>query len=170
MSPGIRPMTEEDLEPVLAWRNHPDVRKFMFSRHEIALDEHRQWFEKTRHNPERQLLIFEEEKRPKGFINLAVATGGIAEWGFYADPDAPKGTGRNLGRYLLSYVFSSLRICKLVGQVLSYNERSRQFHLRLGFAQEGILRQQHFDGEQYHDIYSYGLLADEWQQSQGGNQ
>jgi len=34
--------------------------------------------------------------------------------------------------------------------------------LRLGFQREGVLRQQHFDGQQYHDVVCFGLLANEW--------
>ncbi|AUM13742.1 UDP-4-amino-4,6-dideoxy-N-acetyl-beta-L-altrosamine N-acetyltransferase [Ketobacter alkanivorans] len=163
-------MTEWDLESVLAWRNHPEVRRFMFSRHEIELQEHKAWFEKASKQANRYLLVFEQDAQARGFVNLAVASGSIAEWGFYTDPSSPKGTGKALGNQLLSYAFGELKLHKLVGQVLAYNERSRNFHLRLGFQQEGILRQQHFDGEQYHDVYSYGMLASEWQQLQGENQ
>ncbi|ERS10121.1 hypothetical protein Q668_20935 [Alcanivorax sp. PN-3] len=169
MSACMRKMTERDLELVLDWRNHPDVRCFMFSRHEIALGEHKAWFEKASQQENRHLLVYEQDSQASGFVNLAVSVGGIAEWGFYTDPVAPKGTGKALGDQLLSYAFGELKLHKLVGQVLAYNERSRNFHLRLGFQQEGILRQQHFDGDKYHDIYSYGLLASEWQQRQGEN-
>ena len=40
----IRSMAEEDLTMVLAWSNHPEVRRFMFTQHEISLEEHTQWF------------------------------------------------------------------------------------------------------------------------------
>ena len=33
---------------VLAWRNHPAVRGFMLTQHEISLDEHRQWFARVK--------------------------------------------------------------------------------------------------------------------------
>lgn len=170
MKTGMRKMTQQDLEQVLAWRNHPDVRRFMFSSHEIALKEHRSWFEKARQAADRHLLVFEQEGQPRGFVNLAVSAGGIAEWGFYIDPLAPKGTGKALGDQLLSYAFGELKMHKIIGQVLAYNERSRKFHLRLGFQQEGILRQHHFDGEKYHDIYSYGFLVSEWLKNQGETQ
>jgi UDP-4-amino-4,6-dideoxy-N-acetyl-beta-L-altrosamine N-acetyltransferase len=51
---------------------------------------------------------------------------------------------------------------KLCGQALAFNERSIRFHQNLGFRREGVLRQQHFDGEQYHDVVCFGLLASEW--------
>ena len=98
----LRPMTQEDLERVLTWRNHEDVRRYMYTQHEISLAEHTRWFERASQDPSRHLLVFEYNATPLGFINLhQIAPGGVAEWGFYAAPDAIKGTGRQLGRAAL---------------------------------------------------------------------
>lgn len=159
----VRPMTREDVERVLGWRNHAEVRRYMYTQHEISLEEHSRWFERASQDPNRHLLVFEIDGVPSGFINFDQAAGGIAQWGFYAAPDSPKGVGRQLGVAALEYAFSSLRLHKICGQALIYNERSIKFHLNLGFKQEGVLREQHFDGQSYHDIVCFGLLAAEWQ-------
>ena len=157
-------MVHDDLERVLAWRNHPDVRRYMYTQHEISLDEHQRWFERNLADPSRHLLIFEENHRPLGFVNFNEAgNGGIADWGFYAAPDAPKGSGRQLGSTALNHAFSQLKLHKVCGQALAYNQRSIQFHQSLGFQQEGILRDQHFDGERYHHVICFGMLCHEWQ-------
>jgi len=162
----IRHMVHADLERVLAWRNHPDVRRFMYTQHEITLDEHQRWFERTLPDPKKHLLVFEVNHQPQGFVNFSeVENGGIADWGFYAAPDASKGSGRQLGRAALNHAFTQLKLHKVCGEALAYNERSIQFHQSLGFKQEGILRDQHFDGERYHNVISMGLLSNEWQTS-----
>lgn len=159
----VRPMTGDDLERVLAWRNHPEVRRYMYTQHEIALDEHRRWFERAAQDPARHLLVFEADGVPRGFVNLhRIAAGGVADWGFYVAPDAPRGTGRLLGRAALDYAFAEAGLHKVCGQALAYNERSVRFHCSLGFREEGILREQHFDGQRYHDVVCFGLLAGEW--------
>ena len=159
-------MSQADVDQVLAWRNHPEVRRFMYSQNEISAEEHAQWFARASQDPDRHLLIFEINKSPLGFINIhQIASGGIADWGFYVAPDAAKGTGRSLGQVALRYAFEAAGVNKLCGQALAYNERSIRFHLNLGFQREGILRQQHFDGQQYHDVLCFGLLAREWQQT-----
>lgn len=164
LSSQIRPMVHADLERVLAWRNHPDVRHSMYSQHEITPDEHQRWFERSLLDPKKHLLIFEQDQQPRGFVNFSeAASGGIADWGFYAAPEAPKGSGRQLGRTSLEHAFVQLKLHKVCGQVLAYNQGSIQFHRSLGFQQEGILRDQHFDGERYHDIICFGLLRHEWQ-------
>ncbi|NQW95208.1 MAG: UDP-4-amino-4,6-dideoxy-N-acetyl-beta-L-altrosamine N-acetyltransferase [Polaromonas sp.] len=157
-------MVHADLGLVLAWRNHPDVRRYMYTRHEITLDEHQRWFERTSQHSKKHLLIFEVNQQPLGFVNFnETGSDGIAEWGFYAVPDAPKGTGRLLGRAAVCHAFTQLKLHKVCGQALTYNERSIQLHQTLGFQQEGILRDQHFDGKRYHHVICFGLLCHEWQ-------
>lgn len=162
---NVRKMTESDLKQVLAWRNHLEIRRFMYTQHEISLEEHTRWFTQASQNPEKHLLIFEIDENPCGFINIhQIAGGGIADWGFYTAPDAPKGTGKALGQAALKFAFSVIRVHKLCGQALAFNERSARFHLSLGFHREGLLRQHHFDGQNYHDVVCFGLLANEWHQ------
>lgn len=162
----VRLMNQSDLEQILAWRNDPEVRRYMYTQHKISLDEHTRWFESASQDASRHLLVFESDGVPLGFINIhQINTGGVADWGFYAAPDAPKGTGRQLGHAVQHYVFVRAGLHKLCGQALAYNERSIRFHRNLGFQQEGILREQHFDGQNYHDVVCFGLLASEWQAS-----
>ena len=32
----LRRLTEDDVPMILPWRNHPDVRRFMYTQHEIS--------------------------------------------------------------------------------------------------------------------------------------
>jgi len=160
----VRLMVHDDLELVLSWRNDPEVRRYMYTQHKITLDEHQDWFERTQQDQRKQLLIFESDNQPLGFINFSEsANGGIADWGFYAAPDAPKGSGRQLGQAALNHAFTQLKLHKVCGRALAFNERSIHFHQSLGFQQEGTLRDQHFDGERYHHVICFGLLSHEWQ-------
>jgi UDP-4-amino-4,6-dideoxy-N-acetyl-beta-L-altrosamine N-acetyltransferase len=160
----IRPMAHADLELVLAWRNHPAVRRYMYTQHEITLAEHQRWFESSLPDPKKHLLVFEQNHQPLGFVSFnETGSGGVFDWGFYAAPEAPKGIGRQLGRAALNHAFTQLKLHKICGQALAYNQRSIQMHQTLGFQQEGILRDQHFDGERYHHVICFGLLCHEWQ-------
>jgi UDP-4-amino-4,6-dideoxy-N-acetyl-beta-L-altrosamine N-acetyltransferase len=148
----LRPLAEADLPLVRAWRNHPGVRQHMFSTHEIAEAEHQQWFAR---------------QQAMGFVHFSgVAPGGVAEWGFYAAPGAPRGTGRALGQAALARAFGTEQLHKVCGQVLAGNTASLALHRRLGFAEEGVLRQQHRSdgpaGAHYHDVFCFGLLRADW--------
>ena len=160
----IRPMVHADLSLVLGWRNHQDVRRNMFSQHEITLKEHQEWFEKTCEDSKKHLLIFEVNHHAIGFVNFSEnGSGDTADWGFYTAPDAPRGSGQQLGNAALRHAFINLNLQKVCGQALEYNSRSIRMHKSLGFKQEGILCNQHFDGETYHNVICFGLLRNDWQ-------
>lgn len=157
-------MEKADLEMVLQWRNHPEVRRYMYTTHEIELNEHQEWFEKVAVNPEVNLLIYELNEAAQGFVNITrTRCAEVGDWGFYLAPGAPRGSGGELGRQALNYGFAQLRLHKLCGQALGFNERSIAFHKTLGFTEEGRLRDQHFDGNQFHDVVCFGLLKGEWE-------
>ena len=159
-------MVHADLEQVLIWRNHVNVRRYMYTQHEIKLNEHKSWFECAITDSKKHLLIFEENRQPMGYVNFNEAEkGGIMNWGFYVAPNAPKGSGRKLGCAALNHAFIKLKFHKVCGQTLYYNQRSIVLHQKLGFQQEGLLRNQHFDGNSYHNVIFFGLLSHEWKPS-----
>lgn len=163
---SVRKMTKQDLHQVLHWRNHIDVRRFMFNQGEITYKEHYSWFERVSLDSCRHLLMFEINGVPSGSINFnQLDTASVADWGFYLAPDAKKGLGRQLGFAALHYAFDELGLHKVCGQALAFNERSIKFHLDLGFLQEAILREHHFDGQSFHDVVCFGLLEREWIQN-----
>jgi UDP-4-amino-4,6-dideoxy-N-acetyl-beta-L-altrosamine N-acetyltransferase len=160
----VRPLEEADLELVLQWRNHPDVRAWMYTTHEISWDEHCKWYAACNEDPGRHLLVVELDGRPTGFANLIQLRGSdVAEWGFYLAPDAPRGSGLPFGVAVLDHCFGALDLHKVSGHALAGNERSVRFHARLGFQDEGVRREQHLasDGTR-HSVACFGLLADEW--------
>ena len=162
-------MNEEDLERVLGWRNHPDIRRYMFNTIEIKPEQHRQWFERSSNDPTRRLLVFELDGVSLGFVQFSgVEVGGVADWGFCAAPDASKGTGRMIGMNALNFGFKEIGLHKICGQALDFNEPSIRFHLNLGFQKEGVLREHHRAGDFYADLICFGLLQHDWANNNPG--
>lgn len=159
----LRKITTSDYPSLMQWRNDPRIRNYMYTKHVITSAEHQIWINKITTDDSYHPLILEYNKKPLGFVNIhQIAQGGIADWGFYTSPDAPKGTGSKLGKQALDYAFNTLQLHKLCGQALDFNEASRKFHKRLGFKKEGVLEQHHFDGQKYYDVICFGLLASEY--------
>lgn len=160
---NARRMAASDVEQVLCWRNHPDVRRHMMSQHEITPQEHGAWFERASHDPARAILIVEDAGRPIGFVQFSgVRPGGVGDWGFYAVPGAPKGSGRKLGAAALDLAFGELGLHKVCGQALTRNAGSMGLHIALGFRQEGLLVEQVLVDGQYQDLACFGLLDRDW--------
>jgi len=159
----VRSMTEDDLPMVLEWRNHPEVRRYMFTQHEISLAEHTDWFMWAVQDNTRRLLIVQEQGSPIGYLQFSnVVTGGVANWGFYARPDAAKGTGRKLGTSALDHAFNELKLHKVCGQAFDTNQASIRFHERLGFKREAVLSYQNRVNDAVQTLIEFGLLDSEW--------
>lgn len=152
---------------VLAWRNHPAVRSCMLTQHEISLQEHRKWFERVQHDKTQLQLIMSYGGDAIGFVQFnPVCQGCISDWGFYARSDAPKGSGTKLAQAALKHAFEDLGLHKVCGQAIESNARSIAFHQKLGFTEEGRLRDQKRIGNQYNTLFCFGLLAQDWKKNQ----
>jgi len=161
----VRGLTKDDLDMVLVWRNHPSVRNYMLTQHEISLEEHRNWFTRVREGKEQRQLIVLEGDDPLGCVQFnPVCHGGIANWGFYARPDAPTGSGSKLGQAALAHAFKNLGLHKVCGQAIESNVASIALHRKLGFSEEGRLLEQRRIGYRHHTLFCFGLLASAWRE------
>ncbi|SFG19231.1 UDP-4-amino-4,6-dideoxy-N-acetyl-beta-L-altrosamine N-acetyltransferase [Neptunomonas qingdaonensis] len=161
----LRSLSEKDLELVLSWRNHSDVKKWMFSLDNITLENHKRWFISCQDNPAKKLYVLDTGKDICGFIQFDLSgdpENPNIEWGFYRAPDSPAGSGTLLLKLALQKAFVELNANKVIGKVLSYNLASRHVHEKLGFEQEGLLKRHHFLLNDYYDVYCYGLTKQHW--------
>ncbi|SFR45025.1 UDP-4-amino-4,6-dideoxy-N-acetyl-beta-L-altrosamine N-acetyltransferase [Pseudidiomarina maritima] len=156
----LRDVKIDDLPMIRSWRNDISVRRFMYTTHEISEKEHVDWYNRIVSDPSIKIFIYEENGKPLGFLNFtSTRTEDVANWGFYLNPEAPKGTGHRFGKSAISFGFNQLKLHKICGEALAFNERSVKFHRSLGFVEEGQLREQHFDGSKFHDVICFGLLS-----------
>jgi ribosomal-protein-serine acetyltransferase len=65
-------------------------------------------------------------------------------------------------RALIDHAFNELGLHRVEIRCMSENLRSRRVPERLGFVQEGVLRQVRWIRDHFDDHVIYGLLADEW--------
>lgn len=163
----LRPMRVADLALVLGWRNHPDVRKHMYSQNEIGLAEHTRWFSSVSVELGRVLLILEIDAVPCGYVNFRCDESRQAVWGFYLAPNSPKGTGMLLGQAATDYGFDVLGLERIWGEVLPDNVASQNFHLRHGFMLESIVPETSAGNRKIGNVHRYMLTRSVWQARQG---
>lgn len=162
----LEPLREDDLLLVLGWRNTPEVRGNMYSSHEISIAEHMNWYQEAKNDPSRLYFTYSDEGHKLGVVYFTQlsAVKRMAFWGFYAAPDAPKGTGLKMEYAALEHAFSLLGLHKLNCEVIAFNRQVINMHKKTGFVEEGQFRDFHFDGATYHDVIRLGMLASEWEQ------
>ena len=73
-----------------------------------------------------------------------------------------KGYGVEAARLLINYGFEQLNLHRISSAAVAFNERSLKLHKKLGFREEGCLRQAMFKNGQYHDRLEFGILREEW--------
>lgn len=166
----LRPMKEVDLNLVLSWRNHLEVRQYMYTQKEISLAEHTLWFKSASVDKDRALLILEVDTVPCGYVNFRFNEPGQAVWGFYLAPNSPKGTGKLLGRAATEYGFNVLGLETIWGEVLHDNVSSQNFHLHQGFVLKPILPEETAGHSKIGNVRIYLLTKRSWQLRQGRNE
>ncbi|MEK3719054.1 UDP-4-amino-4,6-dideoxy-N-acetyl-beta-L-altrosamine N-acetyltransferase [Paenibacillus sp. FSL H8-0034] len=163
----VRPIEMEDLPIVLEWRNAERIRQWMYTDHIITWEEHLQWFTRLQTASDRKTLVYTSEGRSVGIVNFTqiVPEHRRCTWGFYLGPEGlPPGTGYIMGSLALQYAFAQYPIDKINAEVFDSNEVSIRFHLKLGFAQEGLFHSHIFKGEQWHDIRCFALFRDQFEE------
>lgn len=160
----LRDIRPDELELMLAWRNAPNVRANMYTRHEISLEEHLAWWANIEKKTDQRYFMYELDGSPAGVVAFA----GIdhlssnSSWAFYASPQAPKGVGSRMEFLALEQAFGGMCLHKLHCEVLAFNTPVIKLHQKFGFKIEGILRDQHLMGCTFVDVYQLGMLASEW--------
>lgn len=160
----IIPLSHDDLNMILEWRNAPGVRSNMYTSHEISFEEHCVWFKKLKDDTTKAYFIAQFNGAPVGVIGFSeinVVTG-IATWAFYASPTAPRGSGSLMEYSALEYAFNELKLHKLRCEVLGFNQTVVKLHKKFGFVEEGRLRKAFYDGVRYHDVVHLGIFSQEW--------
>lgn len=85
------------------------------------------------------------------------------EIGYWVSEDYQgKGIVTRACRAVIDYAFDVLKVNRLELRAATGNTKSRAVAERLGFTQEGVLRQSDRFVDHYKDMVMYSLLADEW--------
>lgn len=161
----LRPVEEKDLEMVLAWRNSPRVQMFMFTDRIISMEEHREWYLRLQVEGDSRCLIFESLGKPLGVVKVDQVdlANGCCLWGFYiGDTDAPRGSGMIMGFLGLEYIFETLQMRNVIGEVFAFNKASVKFHKKLGFKEKVRGGKRSLKDGVYKDVLSFTLLVEDW--------
>lgn len=73
-----------------------------------------------------------------------------------------KQVGTKAAAILMKYAFETLQLHKIWGGTDEYNVAMQKLFLKLGFKQEGCLRQVNYFKDRYSDNFYYGILDDEY--------
>jgi len=169
----LRPVRRSDISYFLKWFNDPEVVQYLdmyLPMTEMAEEKFIEELGTTRARTDVILVIEVIEggsTRPIGDCGLhqinakdrnalfGIVIGEKDYWG--------KGYGLEAARLLIDYGFQQLNLDRISSAALAFNERSVRLHKKLGFREEGRLRQAMFKNGQYYDRLEFGILREEWE-------
>lgn len=133
---SLRPITYDDTDLIVKWRNSPDVKKNFFYREEFTKESHEKWMrEQVEKGHVAQFIILKDGK-PIGsnFLRDLDLEKGIGEYGvFIGDSESwGKGYGTEAMKQVLEYAFGSLGLNNVKVTVMSGNDISLHHVMRLG--------------------------------------
>jgi UDP-4-amino-4,6-dideoxy-N-acetyl-beta-L-altrosamine N-acetyltransferase len=164
----LRALKLDDIGRLREWRNLPEISRHMYTDHEIGEAEHARWFGTAFTADDRKYWVIQLDERPVGLANLYDIDfqHSRAYWAFYlADPAVRgRGVGSHTEKFVMNYAFDELKLNKLCCEVLATNEAVVHMHERFGFSIDGRLRRHIRKGDDYVDVITMSLLADEWRE------
>lgn len=169
----LRPVEERDLELLVCWRNAPENRQYFFSPFLINPGGQKKWYESLLADNNRVMFMVDTlEGKTVGTVALhnidwrnQECEGGQV----IIDPtERRQSYAEEAVKILLNYAFQELNLHRVYLLVFPHNEPTRSLAKRMGFTQEGVLRQAVFREGKFHNKIMLGLLREEWQSNQAG--
>lgn len=166
----LRPVEESDVDEILDWVNDRTVvgNLATFAGQPLTRADELAWVRKVRtSNDERVFTVMNaQDSRYLGQVGLhqifwrsrvARAAAIISNKGEHG-----RGYGSAAIAALLDVAFGELDLHKVWLMVFRTNERSLRTWRRLGFIDEGVLRDEYFHEGAWHDMVRLGMLRHEW--------
>ncbi|WP_224270536.1 GNAT family N-acetyltransferase [Haloprofundus salinisoli] len=160
----LRTVEREDREFIARHRNDPTFRRVLGDARPMNLSAATDYFESVVGSDDGETLLVCVDDRAVGlcFFYDLDETNGNAELGYWITPEAQdRGYATDAARTLARYAFDERRLDKLTARVREPNAASVRVLEKLGFREEGVLREQEFVGGRRVDLRVFGLLASE---------
>lgn len=124
----------EEKEMILKWRNHSEIRKWMYNQDEIKLEEHLTFIESLKSRKDKLYFLVKKEDEFIGVIDFLDLDKKEIFYGIYSNPNSKiMGVGRILNEISIDFAFNSLKAHKLKLEVFEDNIQVRNLHKKYKF-------------------------------------
>lgn len=153
----------KEKEMVLEWRNHLEIRKWMYYKDIVAIENHLQFIDRLKEDKTKLYYLVKRNNISIGVFSLVGIVDNIGEWGYYI---APSFHHKNLGvefyYFVLKYIFESLNFSKIIGFTLIENKPANSFNDLFGFTKAFELKtEDEIVQEYYYRILTFSVWTNE---------
>ena len=174
MSYVLRELGRGDLPALNRWRADREVVENLGGNYRFVGEEvDARWFENYLANRATNVRLAicaaGADGRPREIVGAVYLLGiepinRCAEYAIWIGEAAHRGQGAGelATREILRHAFGDLNLNRVYLTVVSGNARARAFYARLGFVEEGVMRQAVFKEGRYCDVVMMSMLASDW--------
>lgn len=164
----LRPLSPDHLDLVMTWVNDPDVVKnFQHFDRTVTREEESAFIGRLLASPtDRAFSVFRTADSAyigQAAVNQISWENKLGRLALFIKPEHwGKGYAQGTLRLVLEKAFGEFGLHKVWLMVWSTNEKGMHLYEKLGFRREGLLRDEYYWQEHWHDVVRMGLLADEF--------
>lgn len=160
----LRPITMEDTELIVRWRNEERVRNNFIYQERFTKEGHEKWMrEKVASGQVIQFIIcLKETGQPVGSVYFRDIDpkNRRAEYGiFIGEAEAAgRGIGTETAKLAVAYAKEEMKLHKLMLRVFADNTAAWKSYEKAGFVQEGCLREEYRTEHGYRDLMLMAVI------------
>lgn len=173
MIPGkkvrLRAYREEDLKNAFNFVNNQAITRYLNVMRPRSMAEERAWIERAMRNDDPSVVNYAIETSDGEYVGgvglfhielrnrsaeLGIGLARVEELG--------RGLGTEAALLLLRHAFEEMNLHRVYLRVYDYNARAQKSYKKIGFAEEGRMREAHFRNGAWHDVVYMGILAEEF--------
>lgn len=164
----LKEIDPENLEQLRKWRNDPKVRKYFRAYKDITKDMQHEWYKSIGNNSDLNHVYFQivdnSNNKLAGVCGLHYVNWHIrsAEVSIFVAVGEGKGLGTEALTLICKYGFEEMNMHKIWAEIFDNNPASLHLFHKVGFVDEGILRDNHFSEGKYGNSYRLSMLKKEW--------
>jgi len=175
----LRAIERDDLPRFVAWLNLPEVRRGLALYLPLSLAEEERWYEGMLQSPPDERPFAIDVRQGEAWEHVGGTSlmridprARHAEVGIHIGDTHiwNQGVETRAMRLILRHGFETLNLNRVYLRVYEDNAQALAVYRRLGFREEGRLRQDRFLEGRYWDTLLMGLLRAEWLDSQKGGE
>ena len=163
----LRPLALGDLKKINIWRNDVDLIKLTLGiRFPKTIEMEEEWFKEILLDRSNKNIYYGIEESLSGDFIGIVQLNNIdyisrhCEFGIMIPEikNQKKGYATNAMEVLFNYALNVLNLRKICLKVVDYNKKAVKLYHNFGFKDEGILKEQIYFDNKYHDILLMALF------------
>lgn len=161
----LHSLRRQEIEWVRQLHNDSEVLSVLTDTHEVTHEEQKKWFERLSSSTSSKRLVVTMDDVPIGLARLDEIDfiNGSTRVGLDIHKDSRgRGYARPAYNLLLNYCFEDLRMNRVYLMVADFNERAYSLYKKLGFIEEGKMREALLRNGSHHDYIIMSILRREY--------